>query len=168
MGGKDKIAGKRGLNKGRLGRVVSALVLIVLLGVGVYANALRVIGEPWPQWMDGRYGGPLPWVMFADGLDCSVEIVGIVKNADSTVEVGRGSTYPGPGEWFWTLDDSWHQYAWFSTDTIDWDAVENYAREAAGLPDGEVSIVLRERRSSDNGSAQTRDLSPETWGEACR
>lgn len=150
-----------------LARAVSAAFLIVLTGVGLYANALRVVGQPWPQWMDGRYGGPLPWVMFADGIDCSVEVVGIVDSGGRTTEVGRGSGYPGPGEWFWTVDDSWHQYAWFSAETIDWDQVENYAREAAGVDTGDVVFVLRERRSSSDGSVRVRDLAPESWGEAC-
>jgi hypothetical protein len=152
----------------RARRLLRLVALVVVLGVGVYANGLRMAGKPWPQWMDGRYGGPLSWVMFATGLDCSVEVVAFVETEDGTVEVGRRGSYPGPSEWFWTVGDTWHQWATSAVDTMDWTAVEEYARRAAGVKEGEVRIMLRERRSSDSGGTAIRDLAPEDWRGACR
>ncbi len=133
-------------------------LLVSLLAVGVGANVMRATGTPWPYWMDGRYGGPLPWSMFASGTDRSDEVVGVVSYDDgSHVEVGRGIPAVGPEEWVWTSEDAWHVYAAFKQDAVDWNAAARYAAKAAGGRAAQVSFVLRERTSDSNGAIRTTD-----------
>jgi hypothetical protein len=148
-------------------RTLRAATVLAVLGVGVYANGLRLIGQPWPRWMDGRYGGPVSWTMFSESVDCGVEVVGIVSQDGVTVEVGRPPSYPGPGEWFWGVADAWHAFSRPSIATMDMEAVNAYARRAAGLPRGEVVFVVRERLISEEGVVQVRDIPLVDWMEAC-
>lgn len=114
---------------------------------------MRVVGEPWPGWMDGRLGAPMPWGMFASGLECSAEVVVVVSDGTKQVELGRPQAYPCPQEWVWSVDDLWNQFAWFRADSVDWPAVEAYARQASNLQstDLTVSFLLRARRSGGEG-----------------
>lgn len=141
----------------------------VVLGVGLYANGLRVVGHPWPEWMDGRFGVPLSWAMFADGLDRSVEVVGVVDVGNGRlVEVGREIPPVGPREWLWTSDDAWHIFAWFWSDAVDWEEAARLAREAAGAdPEASVSFVVRSRHSDGTGGVVVEDspLSDAPWGQ---
>lgn len=157
---------KSGLKSVR--KIFRFLALFGVLGVGVYANSLNLMEKPWPQWMDGRYGGPLPWGMFAGSLSCSTEVVGIVKTSTGTVEVGRPMVYPGVEEWLWTVDDSWHIFAWMQEENVDWGSVSQMARKAAGVNTGEVVFVLRERRIQEDGTVQITDIPLGKWDEACR
>ena len=141
-------------------RWVRPLFALAFLSFGWFANGLRVAGEPWPRWMDGRFGAPMPWGMFASGFECSAEVVAVVSDGESSVELGRPMAYPGPQEWVWSVDDLWNQFAWFRADSVDWSAVEAYAREASNLkgPNLEVSFLLRVRRVDGDGVFSTRDV----------
>lgn len=165
MNNRIEAGSKAGTQEGSR-RAARVLLAVVILLVGAGANLIRLAGGAWPEWMDGRYGGPLPWGMFAVGIECSTEVVATVQTPAGSVEVGRGLVRPGPGEWFWTVDDSWHVAAWARPENLDLEAAARLAREAAGTSDGAVSFVLRERTSTETGVV-TRDLPLGEWGGAC-
>jgi hypothetical protein len=136
------------------------VVATTILAVGWYANALRAAGEPWPQWMDGRYGMPLSWGMFADDVDSSIEIVGRVEDASgAVVEVGRPvAAFPGVPEWLWVSADAWHAYAWFRSADVDWVRAARLAADASGVRSARsVQFVIRERISNDSGESRYTD-----------
>jgi len=151
-------------------RLWRLLAFFLLFGFGFVANVVRVAGEPWPQWMDGRFGIPMPWGMFAYGISCSAEVVAIVSVDSEVVELGRPMATPGPSEWLWSVDDLWNQFAWFRADSVDWEAVEVFAIEASGLDPERASVrfVVRERRSTDSSIPAVRDVPREEWGSVCR
>lgn len=129
-----------------------------ILSVGFYANTLRALDQPWPQWMDGRYGGPLSWAMFSDDVSRSIEIVASVSDGTTTTFVGRSQIGVGPDEWFFPSVDVWHIYAWFQSDLVNWTEVAALAHVASDLTGPvEVRFIIRERRSDGSGGIDIVD-----------
>jgi hypothetical protein len=154
----DPVPGYGTVTLVNLKKTARLVLLVALLGIGVGANVMRATGMQWPRWMDGRYGGPLPWSMFAAGMSSSQEIIGVVSFDDgSQVEVGRGIPAIGPEEWVWTSEDAWHVFAAFKQDAVDWQAAARYAARAAGGRAAMVTFVLRDRTSDAEGTARTVD-----------